>query len=65
MRDGPVAHPLAFQQLDAAQTLPGDPSPTATPAFLATERRHPTLHIARLVAPHGAHRSAKRPRHIH
>jgi hypothetical protein len=40
------------------------PSPAATPAFLAIERRHPTLHIARMVAPH-AHRSAKRHQEHH
>ena len=64
VRDRPVAHPLALQHLDAAQTFPGDPSSTATPTLLATERRHPAPRIAPLVPPHGAHRSGKCPRHV-
>jgi hypothetical protein len=60
--DGRAMPCVAFCNEDGKRL---DPSPTATPAFLATEGRHPALHIARLVAPHGAHRSAKRPRHIH
>jgi hypothetical protein len=64
MRDRSVAHALGFQRLDTTQTLPGDPSSTATPARLSTKSSHPALRIACLIPPHGAHRSGKRPRHV-
>jgi hypothetical protein len=47
-----------------AQTFLRDASPTATPAFVPTKCRHPALRITPLVAPHGPHRSSKRPRYV-
>src|SRR5262249_8393303 len=64
LRDRTVAHPLALQRLDAAQTFTGDTSSAAPPPFLSTERRHPAVAIALLVAPNNAHRAGKRPRHV-
>src|SRR5215468_374246 len=64
MRDRPVAHPLALHLLYAAQTFRRDASATATPARFVTERRHPPLGIAPLVAPHRTHRTAKRTRNV-
>jgi hypothetical protein len=55
VRDRPVAHPLALQHLDGAQTFLRDTSSTATPTVLPTKCRHPALRIAPLVAPHGAY----------
>jgi hypothetical protein len=52
VRDGPVAHPLALEHLDAAQTFAGDPPATAAPTRRATEPRHPALRIAPLVPPY-------------
>src|SRR5712692_2934224 len=49
MRDRPIAHPLALQHLDAAQTFPRNPPSTATPTLLATECYHPALRITPLV----------------
>ena len=64
MRDRTVAHPLALQGLDAAQTLPGDTPSAATPPFLSTKCGHPAVCITLLEAPNSAHRPAKRPRHV-
>src|SRR5215468_2092626 len=64
MRDRTVAHPLALQHLDAAQTLTGDTPSAGTPSFLSPERHHPAARIALLIAPNSAHRPAKRPRHV-
>ena len=50
MRDRTVAHPLALQHLDAAQTLRGDTSSAATPSFLTTECGHPTADPAQIRA---------------
>ncbi|HEY6992092.1 MAG TPA: hypothetical protein VH397_00130 [Xanthobacteraceae bacterium] len=64
VRDRPVAHPLALEHLDAAQTFTGDPPATAAPTRRATEPRHPALRIAPLVPPYAALRSGKRLRHL-
>src|SRR6516164_5344942 len=64
MRDRPVAHPLTLHLLNAAQTFRRDASATATPARFVTERRHPALGIAPLVAPYRPHRTAKRTRNV-
>src|ERR1700756_1704898 len=64
MRDRPVAHPLALHLLNVAQTFRRDASATATPARFVTERRHPALGIAPLVAPYRTHRTAKCTRNV-
>jgi hypothetical protein len=64
MRDRPVAHPLALHLLNAAQTFRRDASATATPTRFVTERRHPALGIAPLVAPYRTHRTAKCTRNV-
>jgi hypothetical protein len=43
--------PLALQHFNAAQAFPGDTSSTATPTLISSERRHPAIGIALLVAP--------------
>jgi hypothetical protein len=64
VRDRTVAHPLALQRLDSAQTLRGDASSAATPSFLSTERGHPTGDIALLIAPNSTLRPIERSRHV-
>src|SRR5262249_58089789 len=64
VRDRAVTHPLALQHLDSAHTFPGDTPSAATPPYLSTKRGHPAVRVALLEAPNGAHRPAKRPRHI-
>src|SRR5262249_10158437 len=64
VRNRAVAHSLALQHLDSAQTLRRDTPSAATPPSFSSERRHAAVRITLLIASNTAYRSTKSSRHV-